>query len=62
MEPTSFELTLEQQFEMRRMQNEAQAMSREQALDMLLQASRLLMVKDNIIRNLIKQNPVQSLS
>jgi hypothetical protein len=62
MEPTSFELTLEQQFEMRRMQNEVQSMSREQALDLLLQASRLLMVKDNIIRNLIKQNPLQSLS
>jgi Phycobilisome degradation protein nblA len=61
MEPTSFELTLEQQFEMRRMQSEVQHMSREQALDLLLQASRLLMLKDNVIRNLIKQTPIQSL-
>lgn len=62
MEPTSFELTLEQQFEMRRMQDAAHGMSREQALDLLVQASRLLMVKENIIRNLIKQSPLQSFS
>ncbi len=61
MESTSFDLTLEQQFEMRRMQNEVQNMSREQALDMLMQASRLLMLKDNIIRNLMKQPQIQSL-
>lgn len=61
MDPTSFDLTLEQQFEMRRMQNEVQNMSREQALDMLMQASRLLMLKDNIIRNLMKQPQIQSL-
>lgn len=63
MEPKSFDLTLEQQFEMRRMQNEIQNMSREQAIDLLLQASRLLMLKDNVIRNLIKQqNPMGSFS
>ena len=56
MDPNSFELTLEQQFEMRRMQQEVQAMSHEQALDLLLQVSRLLMVKDNVIRDLVKQS------
>ncbi len=61
MDPNAFELTLEQQFAMRRMENEVQNMSREQALDLLVQASRLLMLKDNVIKNLIKQTPVQSL-
>ena len=49
-----FELTIEQQFQMRVMQESAQDLSREQMLDMLMQTSRLLMVKDNIIRDLIK--------
>jgi Phycobilisome degradation protein nblA len=61
MDPQFFELTLEQQFEMRRMQNEVKGMSREQALELLVQASRLLMVKENVIRNLIKQAPMESM-
>jgi hypothetical protein len=60
MEPSAFELTLEQQFEMRRMQDAAQNMSREQALEMLIQASKLLMLKDNVIRDLLKQAPLES--
>jgi hypothetical protein len=59
MNSNSFELSLEQQFEMRRMQDEVQNLSREQALSLLMQASRLLMLKDNVIRNLIKNTPVQ---
>jgi Phycobilisome degradation protein nblA len=62
MEPKSFELTLEQEFELRRMKNEAQAMSREQAMDMLLQASRLLMIKDNVIKGLINQQTLKGQS
>ncbi|MBD2460716.1 NblA/ycf18 family protein [Oscillatoria sp. FACHB-1407] len=62
MEPTAFELTLEQQFEMRRMQDEVKGLSHEQALNLLVQASRLLMLKDNIIRNLVSNTPIQSLS
>ncbi len=56
MDPTAFELTLEQQFEMRRMHQEVQDMSHEQTLDLLLQVSRLLMVKDNVIRDLMKRS------
>lgn len=55
MTPNSFELTLEQQFEMRRMHDAAKGMTREQALDMLMQASRLLMIKTNVIRDLSKK-------
>jgi hypothetical protein len=51
------ELTLEQQFEMRRIQDAAIAMNREQALELLIEASRLLMIKTNIIRQLITENP-----
>ncbi len=55
MEPTSFELSLEQQFELRRVQDAAATMSREQAVDLLMQTAKLLMVKDNVIRSLMKK-------
>ncbi|BAZ12382.1 phycobilisome degradation protein NblA [Calothrix sp. NIES-4071] len=54
MDNTMFELSLEQQFQMRIMQESAQDLSRDQMMDMLMQTSRMLMVKDNIIRNLVK--------
>ncbi len=54
MENTSCNLTLEQQFEMKRIRDAANQMSREQALDLLVQASRLLMIKTNVVRNLAK--------
>ena len=41
-------------FEMKRMRDAANQMSREQALDLLVQASRLLMIKTNVIRDLGK--------
>ena len=55
MNPASFELTLEQQFKMRLVEESAQNMSREQAMELLLEASRLLMVKDNVIKDLVKK-------
>lgn len=61
MESTSFDLTLEQQFEIRQMQDAVLGMSREQALDLLLQASRLLMIKTNVMRNLMTQCPLEPL-
>jgi len=61
METTSFDLTLEQQFEIRQMQDAALGMSREQALELLLQASRLLMIKTNVMRNLMMQCPLEPL-
>lgn len=54
MEPISRDLTLEQQFEMKRIRDAATNMSREQALELLMQASRLLMIKTNVARNLAK--------
>jgi hypothetical protein len=61
MESTSFDLTLEQQFEIRQMRDAALQMSRDQALDLLLQASRLLMIKTNVMRNLMTQCPLEPL-
>lgn len=60
MDQNSYELTIEQQFQMRLMEESAQNMSREQALDLLVQASQLLMVKDNVIRNLLQRTPIES--
>lgn len=47
-------LTLEQQFQMKRMQDASKQMSKEQALELLMQAKRLLMVKTNVVRHLQK--------
>jgi Phycobilisome degradation protein nblA len=55
MDSNVFELTLEQEFQMRLIQESAQNMSREQMQDMLLQTSKLLMIKDNAIRNMMKK-------
>jgi Phycobilisome degradation protein nblA len=58
MDRSAFELTLEQQFQMKLMEDSAQRMSREQMQDTLIQAARLLMFKDNVIRDLIKGCPL----
>jgi hypothetical protein len=54
MDSSSFQLTLEQQFQMRLMEESAQRMSREQMQDILIQTARLLMLKDNVIRDLLR--------
>jgi hypothetical protein len=54
MDSSSFELTLEHEFQMKLMEESAQQMSREKMQDLLIKAARLLMVKDNVIRGLIK--------
>jgi hypothetical protein len=52
------ELTLEQQFELKQMREAAKNMSREQALELLTQATRLIMIKTNVIQSLIQHNPL----
>lgn len=51
----SLELTLEQQFQIRLMEEQVATMTQQQATELLLQASRLLMLKDNVIRSLMKK-------
>lgn len=55
LEPQSFELTIEQQFEYARMQREAANMGKEQILELLLEACKLMMLKDNMIRGLARK-------
>jgi hypothetical protein len=54
MDTNAFQLTLEQEFQMRLMEESAHTMTREQMIETLLQAARLLMVKDNVLRDTIK--------
>ena len=54
-ERNPFTLTLEQEFQIRMMENLVQDMSRDQMLELLLQISEQLMVKDNVIRDLMKK-------
>jgi Phycobilisome degradation protein nblA len=58
MDSEAFELSLEQQFQMRMMEESAHSMTKEQMVETLIQASRLLMVKDNMIRSLLKRCPI----
>jgi Phycobilisome degradation protein nblA len=54
MNMSSFQLSLEQDFQIRLIERSMQDMSKEQLQDMLLQIARLLLVKENIIRDLVK--------
>lgn len=53
MDSSAFELTLEQQFQMSMMERSTHQLTHEQLADLLMQLSRQLMVKDNVIRNLL---------
>ena len=55
MNGETFQLTLEQEFQVRLMEESTQNMSREQMQDMLVQTVRLLMLKENVIRGLVKE-------
>ena len=48
-------LSLEQEFKMRIFQKSVATMDPQEARSLLLEASKLLMVKDNIIRGLIRK-------
>ncbi|NJR70152.1 MAG: phycobilisome degradation protein nblA [Synechococcales cyanobacterium CRU_2_2] len=49
-------LTLEQQFNMQVYQDQVKSMSSEQAQECLLEVMRQLMIKDNVIRHLVKKS------
>jgi hypothetical protein len=50
-----FELTIEQQFQHRLMKEQISNLSQEELRQLLLEASRLLMLKDNVIRSLVQK-------
>lgn len=56
MDGNTFDLSLEQQFEMQRVRTDAQIMSHDQVLENLLEVSRLIMLKDNLIRDLMRRS------
>ena len=53
----NLDLSLEQQFKIKIFEQSIAAMNSEEARSLLLEASKLLMVKDNIIKGLMKNNP-----
>lgn len=57
-EPIPLGLTIEQQFNMKVYEDQVKNLSADQAHDFLLELMRQLMVKDNVIRHLIKKHGV----
>jgi Phycobilisome degradation protein nblA len=55
MNADSFKLTLEQEFHMKLMEQASYNLNHDQMRDLLLQVSQQLMIKDNVIRDLVKQ-------
>jgi len=51
----SMDLTMEQRFELRKIQDSIMDADQEQVAELLLSISQLLMLKDNMIKDLIKQ-------
>ncbi len=54
MSPECFELSLEQQFSIRAIELNSQSLSSEQLREILAELSKQLIVKDNVIRHLVK--------
>ncbi|GAB4534396.1 MAG: hypothetical protein Tsb0014_20550 [Pleurocapsa sp.] len=50
------ELSLEQQFKLKVLQEQVQDLTREQAQEYLLEMFRQMMVKDNLMKHLLKNN------
>lgn len=55
MDPKAFELSLEQQFEFQKLQYEFRDLDRSQITQYLLEVAQQLMIKDNLIRDLVKK-------
>jgi Phycobilisome degradation protein nblA len=54
MSPECFELSIEQQFSMRTIQLNTLSLSEDQLRELFVEISRQLLVKDNVIRHLMK--------
>lgn len=50
----SGQLSLEQQFKLKVLQEQVQGLSKEQAQEYLLEMFRQMMVKDNLVKNLLR--------
>ncbi|BFM39869.1 photosystem I reaction center subunit X [Synechocystis sp. LKSZ1] len=56
MNSNAFELSLEQQFQLQCLQQEYQDLDRDAVINHLLDAMQQLMVRDNLIRDLMKKS------
>ncbi|MEB3311487.1 MAG: photosystem I reaction center subunit X [Snowella sp.] len=54
----AFELSLEQQFQLQCLQQEFHLLDRDAVISHLLDAMEQLMVRDNLIRDLVKKSPL----
>lgn len=50
------QLSIEQQFELRVLSEQAQDLTAEQSREMLLELIKQMMIKDNIVKHLLKNN------
>lgn len=57
MQDLQLNLTIEQEFMLQTYVNNASQLSAEEARKLLIEAAKLCMVKDNVIRQLMKQTP-----
>ena len=48
------QLSVEQEFSLRRFSDQVKTLSREQALDLLIELNKQMMIKDNLYRQLLK--------
>lgn len=55
LDPTCFQLSMEQQFELIKISKELENVDRDRVVQLLLQTVTTLMMKDNIIRDLVKE-------
>ncbi|MEM9923264.1 MAG: NblA/ycf18 family protein [Cyanobacteria bacterium P01_D01_bin.50] len=55
MNTENFKLSLEQQFQMKKLEAVVHDMNKDEMVEALLKMSKIMMVKDNIIKNLVKQ-------
>ena len=53
MNSSSFELSLEQEFQMKLFEQTIMKMNSEQMQDMLIQITRMMLIKDNFVRDLV---------
>jgi uncharacterized protein YaaW (UPF0174 family) len=60
MNINSFSLNLEQEFQMKLVEDSVRKMDREQMSELLIDLARIVMIKDNAIRDLLKEQILPS--
>jgi hypothetical protein len=55
MESSSFDLSIEQEFQLKLFEQTIMKMNNEQMQDMLIQLIRVMFIKDNFVRDLVKK-------